>query len=80
MFWRTSQGYEENESSSPRLTVIAYVYNSPDSIVEGRAYSRTTELKHRRGVSGTVAQTETPMEQAKRICNCFGGILQYGEA
>ena len=32
---------------------------------KGRAYSRTTELKHRRWLVGTPAKTETPMEQAK---------------
>jgi hypothetical protein len=30
----------------------------------GRAYSRTTELRHRRRLPGTPAKTETPMEQA----------------
>jgi hypothetical protein len=34
-------------------------------IRKGRAYSRTTERKHRRGLPGTLAKTETPMEQAK---------------
>lgn len=31
----------------------------------GRAYSRTTELRHRRRLPGTLAKTETPMEQAR---------------
>lgn len=31
----------------------------------GRAYSRTTELRHRRRLPGTPAKTETPMEQAR---------------
>jgi hypothetical protein len=29
----------------------------------GRAFSRTTERKHRRGLPGTLARTETPMQQ-----------------
>lgn len=34
-------------------------------IRKGRAYSRTTELKHRRKLPGTPAKIETPMEQAR---------------
>lgn len=34
-------------------------------IRKGRAYSRTTELKHRRKLPGTPATTETPMEQPR---------------
>jgi len=34
-------------------------------IRNGRGYSRTTERKHRRGLTGTLAKTETPVQQAK---------------
>lgn len=34
-------------------------------IRNGRAYSRTTERKHRRHLVGTLARTETPVQQAK---------------
>jgi hypothetical protein len=34
-------------------------------IRNGRAYSRTTERKHLRGLPGTLAGTETPVAQAK---------------